>query len=110
MAPEVRIGLYAVDESYIRNFKKIEVSCDTGTKPEEVQGALEEKYGDGEDFSAKLYTVIMDKVEGEAFDKIKMVGERQGILAYAKLRPLVHRDQRSWPHRADAKDHASRGP
>ena len=27
----------------------------------------------------------MGKADGEAFDEIRMVGERQGILAYAKL-------------------------
>ena len=27
----------------------------------------------------------MDKAEGEAFERIRMVGDHQGILAYAKM-------------------------
>ena len=65
--------------------KMIEVSCGTGTKPEEALGTVEAKYDNVEDYSAKLYTVVMDTAEGEALGKIKMVGERQGISAYAKL-------------------------
>jgi len=78
-------ALYAIDEDFGDIVKNIEVLCDTGTKPDDMVGTLEEKFGEATDYSKKLYTVLMDKAEGEAFEKIRMVGDHQGILAYAKV-------------------------
>jgi len=78
-------ALFAIYEDFGNIVKTIETASDTGTKPDEMVGTLEEKYGDVERYSKKLYTVLMDKAEGEAFERIRMVGDHQGILAYAKM-------------------------
>ena len=43
-------ALYAIEEDYGAMVKMIEVLCDTGAKPEEVSGAVEDKYGSVENF------------------------------------------------------------
>ena len=46
-------ALYAVDESYGRIVKLVEVSCDTGTKPEDMMRRIEEEFDNAEHFSNK---------------------------------------------------------
>ena len=57
-------ALFAIDEDFGNIVKMIETASDTGTKPDEMVGTVEEKYGDVDKYSKKLYTVLMDKAEG----------------------------------------------
>ena len=48
---------------------------------------MENHFGEDEtrEFAKKLYTIILDKAEGDAYDKVRSVPERQGVLRYGKL-------------------------
>ena len=78
---------YTVQEEFGDMIRSIAADLDTGSKVDEIRQKLEEKYGDEfmDEWSAKLYTVLMDKSEGEAYDKIKGVSGRDGVEGYAKV-------------------------
>ena len=58
---------------------------DKGTRADEVAQVIMETYGQYDQFSKELYCVIMDKAEGEAYDKVRSVSENNGILADLSL-------------------------
>ena len=67
--------------------KTIAAESDTGNKTDEIMKTLQQKYGDEfvDEWSAKLYTVLMDKAEGEAYDKIKGIIGRDGVEGYCRI-------------------------
>ena len=74
-------------ESYGDALKFTEQSLDTGVKCSELQDELESKFNEEEigEFARELCTVLLEKSEGEAFDKLRPVPEREGVLGYGKL-------------------------
>ena len=59
----------------------------TGTNLDELTHTLQDEYEQNllGVMSQDLYTIRMDKSEGDAYDKVRSVPERQGLLAYGKL-------------------------
>jgi hypothetical protein len=43
------------------------------------------EYRDYDHFRADLYCVLMDKAEGEAYDKMRGIKEKEGVIAYLTL-------------------------
>ena len=56
-------------------------------KKYELMDELEQEFGEGlvKEFSRKIYTILLDKAEGDAYDKSHPVPERDGVAGYSKV-------------------------
>ena len=66
-------AMFTVKDEYGKILKYLEKSLDVGTKADDIQDELEENFDEElvEEFSMKLYTLLMDKAENEAYEKIR---------------------------------------
>ena len=80
-------AMYTVKDEYGDILKAIATELDTGAKVDDMRDKLDETFDseDLDDITRKLYTIIMDKSEGEAFDKMKGVQERDGLEGYGRI-------------------------
>jgi len=81
--------IYGIKSEYGDYLAKMQNMLDTGTEvnkmEEEIGNEMDMKGSDREDLNRFLYTVLMMKVEGEAYDKIRGVTNRKGMVAYGQL-------------------------
>ena len=66
-------AMFTVKDEYGKILKYLEKSLDVGTKADDIQDELEEDFDEElvEELSMKLYTLLMDKAENEAYEKIR---------------------------------------
>ena len=57
---------------------------DVGDKPDDVITQLDRKY-EMEDFNKEIHCILMDKCEGEAYDKIKGLQHKSGAEVYITI-------------------------
>ena len=74
-----------VKREYGEIIKTREREMGTGTKSEEVMENIMTKFKNYGEFSEALYCVLMDKAEGDAYDKMRPIGENEGITGYSTL-------------------------
>ena len=43
------------------------------------------EFGDHAEFSQSLYCVLMDEAEGDAYDNMRPIAEKEGIIGYSVL-------------------------
>ena len=80
-------AVYTIQEEFGDVMTKIAKELDMGAKPDEMRQTLQDEYDDGllDEISQNLYTILMDKSEGDAYDKIKGISTRDGIVGYSRV-------------------------
>ncbi len=58
---------------------------DLGKELGKVVATLKDEYEEFEKVSVDVWNVLIDKAKAEAYDKIKMVPKRQGVVTYGVL-------------------------
>ena len=78
---------YTVKEEFGELLKKLAMELDVGIKMDDLRKIIEDEFDSDflDEWSLNLYTVLMDKAEGDAYDKIKGISGRDGIECYARV-------------------------
>ena len=77
-------ALSTIHGNHSEIIKDIEKAMDVGEKVDDVIHGLETKY-DLTDFDKDIHCIMMDKCEGEAYDKIKGLQHKQGAEVYITI-------------------------
>ena len=80
-------AVYTVQEEFGDILTKIAKELDMGAKPDEMQQMIRDEYDEElvDEISQSLYTILMDKSEGDAYDKIMGISNRDGLAGYGRI-------------------------